>query len=162
MIEDLQRQVAELTQHLVAQNLKMYCDVDGRNLKSNFENLYHKPVLVEKQCIRDKWCKDLGFKVELPEFSSALQAKGFIDWLYRVEMIFDYKKFPYSTKVKLVAIKLKGRASTCWEQLKQSQYRQGKPKINSLEKLVKHMRAIFLPHNHTQAMYQPSQSWTHS
>jgi hypothetical protein len=34
-------------------------------------------------------------------------------------------------------------------------------KINSLEKLVKHMRDALLPHNHTQAMHQPSQSWTH-
>jgi molybdopterin-guanine dinucleotide biosynthesis protein A len=31
MIEDLQRQVAELTQRLAAQSLEMYCDIDGRN-----------------------------------------------------------------------------------------------------------------------------------
>ena len=48
MIEDLQRQVAELTQHLAAQNLEMYCDIDGRNSYSNFENLYHKHVLVRE------------------------------------------------------------------------------------------------------------------
>jgi hypothetical protein len=46
MIEDLQRQIAELIQCLAAQNLEMYCDIDGCNSKSNFENLYHKPVLM--------------------------------------------------------------------------------------------------------------------
>jgi hypothetical protein len=65
MIEDLQRQVAELTQCLAAQKLEMYCDVDGRNSKSNFENPYQKPVLVREQCVRDEWLEDLGFKVEL-------------------------------------------------------------------------------------------------
>jgi hypothetical protein len=161
MIEDLQRQVAELTQHLATQNLEMYSNVDGHNSKSNFENPYHKLVLVREQRVRDKWHEEVGFKVEHPEFSGAMQAECFTDWLHRVERIFDYKEVPDSMKMKLVAIKLKGRASAWWKQLKQSRYRQGKPKINSWEKLVKHMRATFLPHNHTQAMYQLSQSWAH-
>jgi hypothetical protein len=45
MIEDLQRWVAKLTQRLSAQNLEMYCDIDGCNSKSNFKNPYHKHVL---------------------------------------------------------------------------------------------------------------------
>lgn len=49
--------------------------------------------------------------MELPDFSSTLQADGFIDWLNEVERIFDYKEVPDRVKVKLVAIKLKGRAS---------------------------------------------------
>jgi hypothetical protein len=31
MIEDLQRQVAELTQRLAAQNTEINCNIDGRN-----------------------------------------------------------------------------------------------------------------------------------
>jgi hypothetical protein len=46
MIEDLQRQVAELNQRLAAQNMEMYCDIDGHNSEFNFENLYHSHVLV--------------------------------------------------------------------------------------------------------------------
>jgi hypothetical protein len=145
MIEDLQRQVAELTQRLATQNLEMYSDVDGRNSKSNFENPYHKPVLVREQRVWDKWHEEVGFKVEHPEFSSAMQAECFIDWLHRVERIFDYKEVLDNMKVKLVAIKLKVCASAWWKQLKQSRYRQGKPKINNWEKLVKHMRTAFLP-----------------
>jgi hypothetical protein len=44
MIEDLQRQVVELTQSLAAQYLEMYCYIDSHNSKSNFKNLYHKPA----------------------------------------------------------------------------------------------------------------------
>jgi hypothetical protein len=58
----------------------MNCNVDGRNSKSNFENPYHKPVLVWEQRVQDEWHEDLGFKVELSEFSGTLQAEGFIDW----------------------------------------------------------------------------------
>jgi hypothetical protein len=49
MIEDLQKQVVELTQHLAAQNMEMYHDIDGRDSESNFENPYHNPVLVREQ-----------------------------------------------------------------------------------------------------------------
>jgi hypothetical protein len=59
MFEDLQRQVAELTQHLTMQNLEMYCDIDGRNSDSNFKNLYHKHVLVQEQRVQDEWHEEL-------------------------------------------------------------------------------------------------------
>jgi hypothetical protein len=45
MIEDLQRRVTELTQRLAVQNMEIDCDIDNRNSKSNFENLYYNPVL---------------------------------------------------------------------------------------------------------------------
>jgi formylmethanofuran:tetrahydromethanopterin formyltransferase len=48
MIEDLQKQVVKLTQRLAAQNMEMYCDINGCDSKSNFENLYNNPVLVRK------------------------------------------------------------------------------------------------------------------
>jgi hypothetical protein len=82
MIEDLQRQVAELTQHLAAQNLKMYCDIDCRNSKSNFENLYHKPVLFQEQRVRDERHEDLNFRVKFvdEEFQHEDSSQCFVDW----------------------------------------------------------------------------------
>jgi hypothetical protein len=72
MIKDLHRQKLELTQHLMAQNLEMYCDNDGCNLDSNFKNPYHKLVLVREERVQDEWHKDLGFKVKLPEIYNSL------------------------------------------------------------------------------------------
>jgi len=74
MIENLQRQVAELNHCLTVQNMEMHCDIDDCNPKSNFENSYHNFVLVREQCVRDERHGELGFKVELPEFSSTLTA----------------------------------------------------------------------------------------
>jgi len=100
-IEDLQRQVVELTQHLAAQNLERDHEMDDRDSDSNFENPYHNLVLGWELCGREQQYRNLGFKVKLPEF---------IDWLHKVERIFDYKEVADRMKVKLVAIKLKGRA----------------------------------------------------
>jgi hypothetical protein len=50
----------------------MYCNIDGRNSDSNFENPYHKPVLVREHRVWDEWHEDLGFKVELPKIYGTL------------------------------------------------------------------------------------------
>ncbi|XP_074579527.1 uncharacterized protein LOC141836014 [Curcuma longa] len=57
-------------------------------------------------------------------------------------------------KVKLVAIRFKGRASAWWEQLRRSRERQGKPKITDWEKMKKKMRAQFLPFGYSQTLFQ--------
>jgi hypothetical protein len=59
-----------------------------------------------------------------------LQAESFIDWFNGLERIIEYNEVLDRNKVKLVAIKLKGRASAWWEQLKRLRERQGKAKIN--------------------------------
>jgi hypothetical protein len=38
IVEDLQRQVAELTQRLAGQNMEKNCNINGHNSESNFEN----------------------------------------------------------------------------------------------------------------------------
>lgn len=45
-------------------------------------------------------------KIEILEFDGKAHINEFIDWLNIVECIFDTKKFLWSQKVKLVAIKL--------------------------------------------------------
>jgi hypothetical protein len=62
MIEDLQRQVAELTQCLAEQNIDTKCDIDDRNSKSNFENTYYNPVLVREQRGQDEEFVDEEFQ----------------------------------------------------------------------------------------------------
>ncbi len=75
--------------------------------------------------------------MKLLKYSGGLQAKGFIDWLKMIERIFEYKDVPEDKKVKLVALKLKGRASAWWEQMKKTRQRKGKPKITNLEHMKK-------------------------
>lgn len=74
-----------------------------------------------------KW--ESNSKIELPEFYGSLNHEEFMDWLNQVERIFDFREVPNSKKVKLISIKLKGRASTWWEQLQVQRVRRGKRKI---------------------------------
>ena len=60
---------------------------------------------------------DYNFKVEIPEFHGRFKPEDFVDWLNTIERVFDYYEVMDEKKVKLVAIRLKGRASAWWEQL---------------------------------------------
>jgi hypothetical protein len=153
MIEDLQRQVAELAQRLAVQEFGNR-EMENSDSDSTFDNPYHNPAPNRDHRGRERHHGALGFKVDLPEFSGTLQAEGFVDWLNEIERIFEYKEVPDRDKVKLVAIKLKGRASAWWEQLKRSRERQGKAKITDWEKMKIKMKSHFLPFGYTQTLFQ--------
>lgn len=90
-------------------------ETENRNFDSSFENSYHNYAIIWEHYGREELCGDLGFKLDLLEFSSMLQAKGFFDWLHKVERIIGCKEVSDHVKVKLVTIKLQGRASILWE-----------------------------------------------
>ena len=75
----------------------------------------------------DKWEKNI--KIELPELYESLDPDVFVDWLNTVERVFDYGDVFEDKKVKLMSIRLKGRASAWWEQMQMSRQRRGKGKI---------------------------------
>ena len=52
----------------------------------------------------------------------SLKPEIFGDWLSTVERVFDYYEIMGEKKVKLVAIRLKGRAYTWWEKLQISHH----------------------------------------
>ena len=70
-------------------------------------------------------------KMDLPTFNGQLQIEGFLDWLAVVERFFDYIKIPEDKKVKSVAYKLMGGASTWWEQLQLTRMRQRKGMVQT-------------------------------
>ncbi|KAL5756982.1 hypothetical protein ACOSQ2_021728 [Xanthoceras sorbifolium] len=78
---------------------------------------------------------DGDVKVEVPEFNGKMQGGVFLDWLYTVERIFEFKEFSEERKVKLVAIKGKGYASLWWENLKRERNREGRRPIRTWEKM---------------------------
>jgi hypothetical protein len=94
--------------------------MENSDSDSTFDNPYHNPAPYREHRGRESHHRALGFKVDLPQFFGTLQAEGFIDWLNELERIFEYKEVLDRDKVKLVAIKLKGRAFVWWEQLKRS------------------------------------------
>ena len=71
-----------------------------------------------------------------------------------MERVFKYHEIPKAKKTKLVAIKLRGRASAWWEQLQVQRLHRGKTKVQSWVKMKKELSDQFLPYNYTQQLYQ--------
>ncbi len=126
-IAELRRQIADLTQRLAAQGSVEHVSSENDSDSSSFANLCHQQARERAGPYRrrEEQPNDYGIKVGLPEFAGTLHAEGFIHWLHEIERVFEYKEVPDRVKVKLVSIKLKGRASAWWEQLRRSRDRQG-------------------------------------
>eukprot|EP00262_Sarcandra_glabra_P000201 TRINITY_DN10288_c0_g1_i2.p1 TRINITY_DN10288_c0_g1~~TRINITY_DN10288_c0_g1_i2.p1 ORF type:complete len:127 (-),score=28.92 TRINITY_DN10288_c0_g1_i2:89-469(-) len=54
--------------------------------------------------------RDLGIKIEIPEYHGNMRGDDFLDWMDTIDRIFYYKEVAEECKVKLIAMKLKGRA----------------------------------------------------
>ncbi|GKD25307.1 hypothetical protein Tco_1231521, partial [Tanacetum coccineum] len=66
---------------------------------------------------RDDPIRNLGLKIEIPEFTGKVHPDDFIDWLSTVEHVFDVQDIPDKLKVKLMAIKLRQHASLWWDHI---------------------------------------------
>ncbi|KAI8547347.1 hypothetical protein RHMOL_Rhmol07G0188400 [Rhododendron molle] len=101
---------------------------------------------------------EAGLKIDLPEFHGTLQPEEFLDWLFSIEEILEFKEVPDNKRVPLVATRFRGREAAWWQQSKVTRSRQGKKKIDSWDKMKKHTRAAFLPHNYARTLYQNFQN----
>nr|GFA77422.1 reverse transcriptase domain-containing protein [Tanacetum cinerariifolium] len=75
---------------------------------------------------RDDPICSLGLKIEIHEFTGKVHPDDFIDWLSRVEWVFDVRDIPNNLKVKLVAIKLRQHASLWWDHVNKMRHIEGK------------------------------------
>ena len=66
------------------------------------------PMMVQPREPKQRW--DSIFKIEFPEFDGSLNHEEFVDWLNQVEDNFVCYDMPKSTKVKLAATNLRGKA----------------------------------------------------
>ena len=68
-------------------------------------------------------------KVEFFSFSGNLDIEPFLDWVYKIEKSFDMVYVLEEKHVNFVAYKLKGGATTRWDQLQITRRRQDKPPV---------------------------------
>ena len=70
-------------------------------------------------------------RIKIPEFHGSLQPEEFLDWLATAEEILEFKGLPANKHVPLVAMRLRGRATAWWQQLKLTHTRLAKEKIST-------------------------------
>ncbi|TYK22339.1 reverse transcriptase [Cucumis melo var. makuwa] len=100
---------------------------------------------------------DYRMKIDLSIYNGKRDIESFLDWVKSTENFFNYMDAPDRKKVHLVALKLRGGASTWWDQLEINRQRCGKPAIRSWEKMKKLLKARFLPPNFEQTLYNQYQ-----
>lgn len=152
-IQALRRQVEELTLRLERQEARSgqgsshgYSSDDSELTNPFAERQYHNFGRRATHPVET-------LKVDLPEFQGRLQPEEFLDWLSAVEKFFEYKEIPEIQKVKLVATRLRGYASSWWDKVQEMRLRKGKPKIASWEKMKARLRENFLPLNYAQGIF---------
>lgn len=138
----------------------------AENLFANPQNVRHQDRVAaqaehqlnrrEIQPEEGRW--DSGFWVEIPEFSGNLSTEEFLDWVSSIEEILEFKRILGDQCVPLIASRFKNRAMAWWQKIKESRRRSGKPRIDSWERLKKHMRRAFLPYNCERNLYKKLQS----
>ncbi|XP_018453823.1 uncharacterized protein LOC108824964 [Raphanus sativus] len=111
----------------------------------------YREDLRQRDNTTNRW--ENSFKVDIPEFHGGLKGDDLIDWLISVEEILEFKQVPPARRFSLVVMRFRGHAATWWKQLKTTRSRTGKQPIQSWEKLTKHLRQTFLPHNYERTMY---------
>ncbi|XP_013624082.1 PREDICTED: uncharacterized protein LOC106330070 [Brassica oleracea var. oleracea] len=84
--------------------------------------------------------------------------EDFIDWLNTVKEILEFCPVPDDARVSLVVTRFKGRAMAWWQKLKESCQQANKTRINSWDRLTKHMRHGFLPFNYERTLYNKLQN----
>ncbi|XP_024013903.1 uncharacterized protein LOC112087982 [Eutrema salsugineum] len=99
----------------------------------------------------NKW--EASFKVDIPEFHGGIRGDDLLDWIVSVKEVLDFKQVPDHRRVPLVVMRFRGHAASWWKQLKSTRTRTGREPIQSCEKLKKHLRKAFLPHNYNRMMF---------
>ncbi|XP_056843066.1 uncharacterized protein LOC130495657 [Raphanus sativus] len=136
------------------QNQYQFGDVRAQDMyeeeEEDHRRVYREDIR-QRDIINNRW--ENSFKVDIPEFHGGLKGDDLVDWLISVEEILDFKQVPPHRRVSLVAMRFRGHAATWWKQLKTTRSRTGKTPIQSWDKLTKHLRQTFLPHNYERTMY---------
>lgn len=91
---------------------------------------------------------DHELKTDIPNFEGNLSPDDFIDWLYSIERVFEYKGYLDEKKCKVVILKFKDYVSLWWDNVTEQKSREGKEKITTWKKLKKLLKKLFLLENH--------------
>ncbi|XP_074297308.1 uncharacterized protein LOC141628014 [Silene latifolia] len=96
---------------------------------------------------------DRGLKLDIPEFEGELDAEKFLDWVRQAERVFEYKGYDEHKQFKVATLKMTKYASLWYENLKKQRRRERKSKIETWNKLKKHLKKRFMLRDYEQEQY---------
>ncbi|VFQ90318.1 unnamed protein product [Cuscuta campestris] len=138
-VEYLAKQVAQLTK------LKMSMVQTPEEGKDEQEEDVQSEVPSPTMRRNNQEKSSSDFKVEIPTFDGKDDPDYFIKWLETIERVFDYTEVLEDRKVKLVALKFRGYASTWWTNTTTKRKREGKVAVKTWTKMRTLLRKKFIP-----------------
>ncbi|XP_057530723.1 uncharacterized protein LOC130809106 [Amaranthus tricolor] len=98
--------------------------------------------------------EDKTMRVDLHEFDgTSHDPEVYIEWEKGVERYFEFKETHPNQQYKIAKVKLTKLAAIWLEGVQRQKTREDRPKINTWEKLRKHLRRKYVPTNYKQKLY---------
>lgn len=102
----------------------------------------------------EKSPKDKSLRVDVCEFDGAtLNPEDYIEWERNLENYFEFKDTPENQKFTFAKVKITRLEATWLEGVQRQRVRDNRAKINSWEKLKKHMKRKYVPPTYKQQLY---------
>lgn len=90
--------------------------------------------------------EDRTIKIDIPEFDGhSHDPEAYLDWENRLDQYFEFRETGPDNQYKLAKVKMIKVASTWLEGLQRQRVKEGRPRINTWDKLKKHLRRKYVP-----------------
>ena len=100
-------------------------------------------------------------RVDVHEFDGiSHDPEVYIEWEKGVERYFEYKDTHPDHQYKIAEVKLTKLAAIWLEGVQRQKIRENRPKINTWEKLRKHLGRKYIPNNYRQQLCRNTRRWS--
>ena len=97
---------------------------------------------------------DRTIKIDIPEFDgNTHDPETYLDWENRLDQYFEFRETEPEQQYKLAKVKMTKIASTWLEGVQRQRVRERKPRINTWDKLKKHLRRKYVPPTYRHQLY---------
>ena len=135
-MQKLEKLVAELTNALVYQRIIPRDAFDEETEHINVDHQREREEQLERMRFEERMLRDLegrnvGIKIEVPDYAGSLKPEELNNWLNSMEKFFEWKPMIEEKKVKFACTKLKGHAMIWWDRVQKDRTKKGKDKIKT-------------------------------
>ncbi|KAF2318188.1 hypothetical protein GH714_002517 [Hevea brasiliensis] len=99
-----------------------------------------------------------NIKMKIPTFRGTSSPEEYLEWVQRVDKIFEYQEYSEAKKCKLAAIEFVNYANLWWENVKAQRHRNRLDDVQTWCEIKRIMEKRFVPEYYKQELYIKLQS----
>ena len=98
-----------------------------------------------------------SIKMKIPPFQGKSDPEAYLEWVDKVERVFDCHNYSEAKKLKLVVLEFTNYAAVWWDQLRNKRRLDGEPEIDTWSELKRIMRRRFVPSHYYRDLHNKLQ-----